>query len=266
MLRCAMRSALNSLPPWVLGPLFVLGFVGFALLAFWGVVRWAGALRNREYNATLGNFSSVVQALFGLTMSLVIVTLFQGYRSAQAGIRSEAVALAELARVSTAFPAPVADRLRGQIGKYVHDVRTIEWPLLRDGRSSDIAWGDVGGMYATLKGFEPSTPSQSSFYGQALSRLDNVVTERKDTLASIQEPIPTILTVLLLIAAVVVVALPMFLVTVSKRFQAVKVAAVAAVVATAFFAAAVLDNPFSRALPISNSPYRTSEFDQLAGP
>jgi hypothetical protein len=264
--RCRMRTALNSLPPWVLGPLFVFAFVGLALLAFWAVLRWASALRSREYNATIGNFASVVQALFGLTMSLVIVTLFQGYRSTQAGIRSEAVALAELARVANAFPAPVADKLRGQIGKYIVDVRTKEWKLLRDGRSSDVAWGDIGDMYATLQGYEPATSGQRAFYGQALSRLDDVVSERKDTLASTQEAIPTILTVLLFIAAFVVVVAPMFLVTVSRRFQVVKVAAVAAVVALAFFAAGVLDSPFSRALPISDAPYRASEFDQLAGP
>jgi hypothetical protein len=45
----------------------------------------------------------------------------------------------------------------------------------------------------------------------------------------------------------------------------VKVAAVSAVVATALFAAVVLDNPFSRALPISNAPYTTTEFDGSPG-
>src|SRR5258706_14587156 len=116
------------MPPWVLGPLFVLALVGCALLVFWGVLRWAGSLRSREYNATLGNFAGVAQALFGLTMSLVIVTLFQDYRATQAGIRSEAVALAELARVSTALPKPVSDRLRGQIVTYIKDVRDKEGP------------------------------------------------------------------------------------------------------------------------------------------
>jgi hypothetical protein len=58
----------------------------------------------------------------------------------------------------------------------------------------------------------------------------------------------------------------MFLVTVSNRFQAVKVGAVATVIALALFTAAVLDSPFSRALPVSQNPYRASEFDQLAGP
>lgn len=261
-----MRDILNSAPPWVIGPLFVAGFAGAALLVFWGVLRWAGNLRNREYNATLGNFASVVQALFGLTLGLVIVTLFQNYRSAQAGIRSEAIALAELARVSTAFPKAVDSELRAQIVRYVRDVRTTEWKLLRDGRTSDQAWGDIGAMYATLKDYEPQTKTESAFYSQALSRLDDIVTERKDTLASIKEPFPTILELVLVFGAFVVVTLPMFLVTVSVRFQAVKVAAVAIVVGTALFAAAALAAPFSRALPVSNTPYRDSEFDQLAGP
>jgi hypothetical protein len=261
-----VRSVLNSLPPWVLGPLWVAAFVGAALLGFWCVLRWAGSLRSKEYNATIGNFASVVQALFGLTMALVIVTLFQNYRAAQAGIRSEAIAMAELARVASAFPPGVNAQIRREIGKYVHDVRTDEWKNLRDGRSSNEAWGDIGAMYRTIKNYNPQTSSQRAFYGQALSRLDDIVTERKATLASITEPIPTILQVLLLFAAFVVVTAPMFLVTVSRRFQAVKVAAVAGVVATALFAAVVLDTPFSRALPISNTPYRLSEFDQLAGP
>ena len=42
-------------------------------------------------------------------------------------------------------------------------------------------------MYATLKNFEPKTRTESAFYGQALSRLDDIVTERKNTLATITE-------------------------------------------------------------------------------
>jgi hypothetical protein len=254
------------MPPWVLGPLVIAAFVGVALVVFWIVLRTAGSLRNKDFNATIGSFAGVVQALFGLTMGLVIVTLFQNYRTAQAGIRSEAIALAEFARVSTAFPPRVDNEIRTELVKYINDVRTKEWRLLRDGRTSDAAWGDIGSMYATLKNFDPKSRTESAFYGQALSRLDDIVTERKNTLATITETFPTILQVLLLVAAFVVVTAPMFLVTVSTRFQAVKVAAVATVVATALFAAVVLDNPFSRALPVSNSPYRTSEFDQLAGP
>jgi hypothetical protein len=261
-----MRPILNSMPPWLLGPLFVGAFVGVTLAVFWCVLRWAGNLRNREYNSTFSNFVSVVQALFGLTLALVIVTLFQNYRETQSGIRSEAIALAELARIGTAFPQQVDAELRSEIVKTIDDVRMHEWKLLREGRTSDRVWGDIGAMYATLKDYEPETASQRAFYGQALSRLDEVVTQRRDTLAAITEPIPTILQVLLLIAAFVIVTAPMFVVTVSKRFQAVKVAAMATVIATALFAATVLDAPFSRALPISNSPYRASEFEQLAGP
>ncbi|MBA3718399.1 MAG: hypothetical protein H0W87_09255 [Actinobacteria bacterium] len=82
---------------------------------FSGVIRWAGHLRSREFNATIGNFASVVQALFGLTLALVIVTMFQDFRSAQSGIRAEAIALAELARSANAFPPPVSSELRGEI-------------------------------------------------------------------------------------------------------------------------------------------------------
>jgi hypothetical protein len=254
------------MPPWVLGPLFVAAFAGAALLMFWGVLRWAGRLRSKEFNATIGNFAGVIQALFGLTMGLVIVTLFQNYRDAQSGIRAEAIALAQLARASTAFPSSVDTELRTEIVKYINDVRTKEWQLLRDGRTSDQAWADIGAMYDTLKNYEPQGEVQGSFYGQALSRMEDIVTERKNTLAAITEPFPTILQVLLLLGAFVVVVAPMFLVTVSRRFQAVKVAAVATVIGLALFAAAVLDTPFSRALPISDQPYRTSEFDALAGP
>lgn len=254
------------MPPWVLGPLLVGAFMACALLVFFAVVRWAAKLRDREFNATIGAFAAVVQALFGLTLALVIVTLFQDYRSAQSGIRAEAIALAELARVATAFPAPVNAQLRGEIGVYIQDVRTKEWRLLRDGRSSDRAWGDIGAMYDTLKNYDPRTSTERAFYSQALSRLDDVVSQRRNTLAAISEPIPAILLVVLLFGAVVIVVAPMFLVTVSQRFQAVKVGAVSAVVATALFAAVVLASPFSRALPISDTPYRTTEFNQLAGP
>jgi hypothetical protein len=43
-------------------------------------------------------------------------------------------------------------------------------------------------MYKTLQSYEAGTQSQRAFYGQALSRLDEVVSERKDTLAAVKEP------------------------------------------------------------------------------
>jgi hypothetical protein len=261
-----VRSVLNSMPLWVLGPLLVGAFVVVAVLVFFTIARFASSVRSQEFNATIGNFAGVVQALFGLTLALVIVTLFQDFRSAQAGIRSEAIALAELARFSTAFPRDVDAELRGEIVKYIRDVRTDEWKLLRQGRTSNQAWADIGAMYATLEGYEPKSSSQGSFYSQALTRLHDVVTERKNTLAAISEPIPGILLAVLFLGAFVIVVAPMFLVTVSRHFQAVKVAAVSTVVGTALLAALVLSSPFSRALPISDQPYRTAEFDALAGP
>lgn len=254
------------MPIWVLGPLFIGAFVCLALLVFSAVLRWGSRFRDKDFNATIGNFAGIVQALFGLILALTIVTLFQNYRTTQSGIRAEATALAELARLSTAFPPQVNAELRGDIVKYIHDVQNLEWKLLREGRSSDVAWGDIGTMYQTLKGYAPETPTQSAFYSQALSRLNDVVTERRNALAATAESIPWILNALLILAAFVTVTAPMFLVTVSRRFQAAKVIAVSAVVATALFSATVLDYPFSRALPISNAPYRTGEFDQLAGP
>jgi hypothetical protein len=255
---------MNALPLWAVALVVIGGTVVVAVAGFFCVLRFAGRVRDRVFNEVVISTFGVVQALFGLTMALVIFSLFQNYRATETGVRSEVTALAQFVRMTDAFPRPVKRHLDQQVTTYIVETVRHEWALLPKGESSPVAWGAIGSMYRTLQQYEPMTTSQQTFYGQAVGTLDKVVDYRRDVLSASAEAIPLVVQILLLVAAFVTLTATALMQGLSTRFQAVKLAVVAAVIGTALFSAVVLDSPFSNAKSISNTPFDYGALKELA--
>ena len=71
-------------------------------------------------------------------------------------------------------------------------MRFREWERMRDGRRATRGVGrkHVADLYSALRGYEPKTASQIAFYGDAVSRLNDVVDARRTRLSAAAEEIP----------------------------------------------------------------------------
>jgi hypothetical protein len=248
------RWLLNSLPIWLIGPIVILAAVA---LAVGGLVLFQRSqIRHPDSNWIASGFASVVGGLFGITLGFVVVSLYQDFRNTETAVRIEGADLGQLVRLTGGLPSQVQRSIQRQVGSYVDVVQKQEWRELRDGKPSAAAAADISNLYRTFERYNPSTETQKAFYTQALTKLDDVVAQRRSLLASANESVPVVMQVLLFVAACLTIFALYLYSPHSPRIQIIIVGGAALVVASTLFTATVLDYPFSRALTISNSPLR----------
>jgi lysylphosphatidylglycerol synthetase-like protein (DUF2156 family) len=121
-------------------------FVALALLAGSAIVAVLLMLAARRFSPQ-GQLHDAVPAAavfgvlgvaFAVILAFVLFLGFESYLRASEGASREAVAVTQLARVSRLFPVAQSEELRDALGCYARAVVSDEWPLMREGRESDM--------------------------------------------------------------------------------------------------------------------------------
>lgn len=134
---------------------------------------------------------------------------------------------------------------------------------MQKGGSSVQAWHDVDHIYATLE--TASKSSSNPFYGQTLSRLNDLVVARRVRLDDAKLALPVVFQVLLLLGAVLALSTTFYFKPVGERIQVAMIGAAAALIGTAMLVALVLDYPYSGAVAVSSAPFKPASLLLLAG-
>lgn len=205
----------------------------------------------------------VVAALFGLLLAFVIVIAYQNYLAAQANLSREADSLSSIVRDSGAFPEPGRDSVVASVGTYVTAVVDNEWPEMRNGHDSALAWNGLDGIFTAFKTVKPKTPAQVSFYDDAVTQLNNTLAARRDRLQSVSGGIPGPIFILILFGAFVIIGYAVLVGSPSFWFHALGAAAIATVVAVSLVVLVDLSYPFSGNVTISPAVFKTGSLSQF---
>jgi uncharacterized protein DUF4239 len=268
------RAVLNSMPYVVLLCIVTIGAVCAALLTLYLVRRFLDQWRSSADAEVIGGVAAMVLTLFALLLAFGIVTLYDERRAAQGAVAQEAGALAvvqrdvqELRRLGV---EPGDTTVREAIRSYVRCVQRKEFPAMRNGQSvDDVVSEPLGKIFASLRGYRPTTVAQTAFYESAVAELNEAVTQRRSRLQRIDTALPFAFAVLLILTSAISVLLTCFIKTTgfSKHgdphpgIEYVLVGSVAFVVAVGLLTALIFEFPFSGPLAVSDFPYR-----QLHGP
>lgn len=250
------RWLLNTFPTWALLLLVPALLVALAVAGQLLVRRRWPHVAEGEHNDVAGVMLGVLGGVYGIVLAFVIVALYEDFQAAKETVHEEATHLAQLQRSSGAFPPAVRVRIAADVGGYAEAVVEEEWKLMENGRESAAAWARVDDLYAVLQGYEPRTASESAFYGEAVSTLDELVASRRSRLTHAQESLPGSFLVLIVGGAVLLLGFLYFFGMRSTRAQLVMIVGVAALVGFNLVLAVVLDHPFSGDVTVSHAPFR----------
>jgi hypothetical protein len=249
------RWLLNTFPAWALA---LLGVLCSGSLAVAGLLlfrkrfpKLAGA---SGLNEAAGITIGVLAAIYGITLGFVIVTLYENFESAQSAVQDSASQLVQLYRDTSGLP--IAKAIRGEMTTYVANVRFREFPLMREGKSFDQV-GDlhITHMYEILQDYQPRTPAQVAFYGDAIGRLDDVVAARMHRLFASGQELPLPFDILLFVGAALLVGSLYLLNVDSRRVHLTLVLGVTLILSLSLTLAIELDNPFAGSVSVSSQPY-----------
>lgn len=246
-----MRTLVSDVPVWGLVLLFVGGAMLVSAGGFYAARRFDFRSPSTGADTYVSAFGTRASTLFGILLVFVIVSEYGSYQGATKTVRDEATGLAEVIRNTQGFPAAARTRIRDAVVAYGDEVVRHEWPLMEQGKESDIASSKLDGIQRAIASFEPATESQKAFFGGAVSNFDTVVNARRDRIDAAKEHIPGPLLALLFAGALVFLG-TMFVFSAARDSLLLGLILVlAALVGAGLFATVTLDYPFSGSLAVS---------------
>ena len=235
---------------------------GGTMIPFWALALLAGSaivavllmLAARRFSPE-GLFHDAVPAAavfgvlgvaFAVILAFVLFLGFESYVRASEGASREAVAVTQLARVSRLFPVAEAQTLRDDLGCYARAVVSDEWPLMRQGRESDVVIDWIAQIEATID----EVPIDDSVSEVALGHWLEEMAVRRDgrrtRLAESTTTIPAAVWSMLILGAVLTVAYMVVFADRRERWwtQAVMVGSITALIVSGLLVISFLDSPY----------------------
>jgi len=258
------RWLLNTLPTWALVLLVVGGAVVIGVGGFLLMRRLVPSLAEHADNRSLSSAFSISSGLFSFVLAFTIGQLYSNYTRANADAKQESTQLAQILRTSAGLPQPLAGKVRLESLSYAQEVRTHEWNLMKKGGQSVAAWHRIDSIYKTMRDAR-TTASGDPFYGQTLSRLNDLVTARRVRLDDANLSLPVVFQILLLLGAILALSTTFYFKPFGERLQIAMIGAASTLVGTAMLVALVLDYPYSGGVAVSSAAFATKSLLLLAG-
>ena len=259
-------SLVNAVPIGALVVIVVALVVGLTLLGVRLARRIVPATRDGFDAEVSSQLLGVVATLFGLLLAFVVVLTFQAYGDAGANARQEAAGIAHIVRDSRAFSPADQAAVSAACATYVRAVVYDEWPRLRDAGSSARAAAAVDDLYRAMQAVKPATAAASAFYQDAVGRLNDVISARRNRLADADGGLSAPIVGLIVLGSVVILGYTVLVGSRSAAFHAADAGAIALVVGFSLVVLIVYNYPYAGSLAIGTTPYRAGVLAQFFQP
>jgi hypothetical protein len=258
-----MRWVLNHVATGLIGVIVVGGMV-LAALGGLHFVRQRGLISDEDSKSLAGTLE-VVGAIYGIVLAFVIVLMWQGQDTARDAVSDEASALAQFSIDIRVLPPADRDRIEQGLSDYLHAVVNDDWRLMREGNESLRAHRALDDLLVTMEQVVPETEVQKTWYGEAISKVNEAASHRRKRLEAMSNELPNPLRFLLFGGGLITLAFVVIHGARRSPTHTFVVAALSALVAYNLYLVVVLDYPFSGSVSVSSEPFRQGVLARFAG-
>ncbi|QMU67456.1 DUF4239 domain-containing protein [Streptacidiphilus sp. P02-A3a] len=184
--------------------IFVASLAAIAL-ALRLVQRYVPHPHRERHNEVAGFIFAGVGVLYAVLLGFVVVSVWSGVGAAQQTTFNEADSLAGVYWISRSLPLPLGAQIEHETLDYATTVENDEWPLMEKHRSSPAATDLVYAIRASVLSYQPTTMQQQVLYDHAVTDVENLASARRERLDEVQDSVPPILWVALIIGAVLTI-------------------------------------------------------------
>jgi hypothetical protein len=233
---------------------FITTFYGFLIVLASVVVAVAGLLLTQRliplsirerHNDTTGIIYAALYVMFGVTLGFSLYLVWQQYNTSRQIVHSEAAAVEQVYNLAEGFPESRRDQVQELAFSYAKGAVDEEWSLMRNGRSSPRIETLLTELRRSVQGYEPQTDAQDALYAAALAAVDELEDNREFRLVALNEGIPYIVWVVVVVGGVLTVGFTYLFGMESVRLHAVAVAGLTILISLIIHAIGVLDYPFN---------------------
>jgi len=202
----------------------------------------------------------VIAAIYAVIVAFVIVNEWAAFADAQSTVSHESAALVSVYSSASVLSEPGRTEIQRAVIDYDRSVVCFELPRLatHDGPAPKSV-AALHQLYQTVA----ANPSDSPFYGNVVSSLDDLVTARRERINAAVSPLPNLLLVVIVVISLALLATIAALDTKHRRWHYLITGVVAVIVALNLTLVISLDRPFAGAARVSDAPYREGVLDAL---
>jgi hypothetical protein len=220
--------------------LSMLGAVGGLVL----VQRLVSTERRQQHNDVAGFIYAVLGVAYAVLLGLTLIAVWEEWEAAQVTADDEASEVAEVFWTAHTLPQRQGRHIQELARSYAQVVVNEEWPLMQQGKASPKAWDLLDEMRSSVQGLDPTTGAQLVLYNQALDRMHDLSSARRERLLDARKGLPTILWVVLIVGGVIEVGFTYLFGLESTTVHVLMVASLTLIIALVLFTVAALDFPF----------------------
>jgi len=247
---------------WLLQlPAAVLGFVWVAItvvVSVGGLIlfrKMVSHTRLESANAMSGQVFQLAGVLYAVLVAFVVVVVWEQFGEAENATDSEATAVADLLRDSTAIPPAYRLEVRKQLVAYTEDVINDELPRMRRGEAIEEESEHMTALWSAFLEVQPETRNEIAFFDRDIANLNELSANRKLRVSTGQSAVPGELWVLLIGGGAVVMAFTFLFGTRDLLIHAVAVGLTAGLMGFVMYLIFALEHPFVGALSVQDDPY-----------
>jgi hypothetical protein len=248
-----------DLPDWLFAVLTVLIFSGFGIAGMIVTRRWVLLLHHPEvsHNDIAGFYFGAVTTFYGITLGLLMVSVWTTFSDAQQKVDREASCLAAFYRDLSNFPEPSRSQLQTDLRRYTRTVIDVGWPLQQKGIVPSIPnkteLDDLGNH---LVSFEPATEAQKSLLSESFRLYSELVEWRRSRHVSVTAGLSRSLWALVLIGAALSIAVTWTFHVKNRRMHLCLTTLLSSLLGLMVFLLAAMDHPFKGKMSVSSAPFQ----------
>jgi hypothetical protein len=233
----------------------VVGSASVAIAGLFATLRWLPHLVTSDDEGTKGVFFNMVGVLYAVLLAFVVVIVWGDFVDAGQTSEVEVTRLSNLARDAAGFPDETRDELRDRIVTYAEAVAGPEWDSMAEGEPSPVAARAYEAIWAEYYALEPRGPREEAFYGESITRLNELGENRRIRLLTSTATVPTPMWLLLLGGFVITVGWTYLFKTGTVATHVIAVGSIAALTGFVLFLIYALQHPFAGSVQISPDPF-----------
>jgi hypothetical protein len=183
---------------------------------------------------------------FSVLLGFIVFLAFSSYDESKTGAETEALVVVQQFETAQFLPPAAGRQLSVELICYGRSVVGQEWPRMQTRAETGAVnpWGLA--MFKTMKGVQPTTPTEQSAYDRWLDQTSTREEARRDRVHASEGVIPAALwRVLYFIAAVIVVYMLFFADSGERAVtQGLLMGSLVAVMVATLLLLSILDNPY----------------------
>jgi Protein of unknown function (DUF4239) len=251
----------RDVPAWLVGAVLIIGLPALTLALDVLIHRAMPHRRLSRHNEVTGVIVSIVGVAYAIIIGLCVVSLWEGYTTAEGAVRDEAVNLTALVPTSAVFGAPTQQAIADDIVRYESDLVT-DWHARNARGTERRRIADLGRLTATVGALQPTTQAQRAFVIQAVDRIGHADQYHHDSDARADDQrMSDVMWLGVLISTAAILAMCLLFGLDDGALRRILLALAGAVIATNLFLIVEMNYPYYGSFAVTPTAYENAIVD-----